>query len=191
MIKRCAISRTVFVPRSSKLKDVNIMKEKFLNILDKLKFVIIILAIIALALFLFYKANSLNMNFAESGIFVGKSSSETKTIQDNKELSDSDRLKLLDSLELSSSAMSDDEFEDIKKMLHGKFLYKSPVPSCSFSKELSITFNGGEHIFYIASDSCGIIYYKNEEKYFNLTEKENIRLRKLLEAHDIYCHTAS
>ena len=167
------------------------MKEKFLNILDKLKIVIIILAVIALAIFLFYKANSLNMNFAESGIFVGKSLSETKAIQDNKELSDSERLQLLDSLELSSSALSDNEFEDIKKMFHGKFLYKSPVPSCGFTKEISISFNDGEHIFYIASDSCGIVYYKNEEKYFNLTEKENIRLRKLLEAHDIYCHTAS
>ena len=167
------------------------MKEKFLNILDKLKVVIIILAVIALAIFLFYKANSLNMNFAESGIFVGKSLSETKAIQDNKELSDSERLQLLDSLELSSSALSDNEFEDIKKMFHGKFLYKGPVPSCSFSKELSITFNGGEHIFYIAGDSCGTVYYKNEEKYFDLTNDENARLREILAKHDVYCNPAS
>lgn len=167
------------------------MKEKFLNIWDKFKLVFIILASIAFIVFLFYKANALNMNFAQSGIGMGKSFSQTKAIQENKELSDNHKLKLMDSLEISSSTLSDDEFEEIKKMFHGKFLYKNPVPSCSFVKDISISFNGGEHIFYIASDSCGIVYYKNKGKYFNLTDKENFKLRQILKDHDIYCHPAS
>jgi hypothetical protein len=68
----------------------------------------------------------------------------------------------------------------IKELFNKRRLYKDN-PSCGFSENVSILFNEGNIKFFIAQDSCPIIYYANKDKYFKLTDDEAASLRSLLE----------
>lgn len=67
----------------------------------------------------------------------------------------------------------------IKEIFDNKKMYKDN-PSCGFSENISIILNDSSQIFCIARDTCPIIYYKNEGKFFNISEEENKVLRNIL-----------
>lgn len=80
-----------------------------------------------------------------------------------------------------SETLSPNEFDTIKEIFKDKLLYKDDL-TCGFNEEISIVLDDN-YIFSIACDGCGIIYYVNEKKYFNLSEKENKIIRDILIHH--------
>ena len=73
--------------------------------------------------------------------------------------------------------ISDSELKEIINIFESKDLY-TDEPSCSFSENISVIIDDSH--FCIANDECGIVYLKEENKYFNLTDNENKRLREIL-----------
>lgn len=80
--------------------------------------------------------------------------------------------------------MEDQEVETIKAIFNGKKMYKDN-PSCGFSETISIKFNN-EHTFCIARDTCPIVYWKEKDRYFKLTEEEKTQLYDLLFQYGFY-----
>lgn len=78
--------------------------------------------------------------------------------------------------------LTSEEEQIILDILDNKRLVKDN-PSCGFDDDVSIRFNNGEEIFSIACDECGIIYWKNKDKYFGLTDSENETIRNILKEH--------
>lgn len=79
-----------------------------------------------------------------------------------------------------STEFAAEDFKEIAAIFEGKELY-SDTPSCSFDENIGIVV--GDSRFCIANDTCGIVYVKEKDKYFNLTEEENQKLRALLEEY--------
>ena len=77
--------------------------------------------------------------------------------------------------------LSNNEMESVKTILNGKKLYKDNF-SCGFSEAVSIKFDD-EHTFFIARDTCPIIYWKEKNRYVRLTEDEKAQLYDLLEPY--------
>jgi len=77
--------------------------------------------------------------------------------------------------------LDNEELELIKDIFDGKSMYKDS-PSCGFSTDISIKFNNSQ-TFCIACDTCPVVYWKEENSYIRLTEKEKLRLYDLLEAY--------
>jgi len=76
-----------------------------------------------------------------------------------------------------TQAMTHEDSETVRKMFNKKNLYSDSL-SCGFSENVALIAGGDTYC--IACDDCGIIYSVNEDKYFNLSDKENETLRKLL-----------
>ena len=76
--------------------------------------------------------------------------------------------------------LSEDDLGKIKELFDGKHLY-SDEPSCGFTENVSITMD--EETFYIACDSCPIIYWKNKDKYFKLSDSEYTELTQILDSY--------
>lgn len=66
--------------------------------------------------------------------------------------------------------LSKNDIDTIKEIFDGKKLYNDN-PSCGFSEDVSLVLDNTES-FYMACDTCPIIYYKNEDKYFKLSDDE-------------------
>jgi hypothetical protein len=79
-----------------------------------------------------------------------------------------------------NTKLSDEDEKYIKEIFNKRQLYKDN-PSCGFSENVSILFNEGNIKFFIAQDSCPILYYANKDKYFKLTDDEAAGLCSLLE----------
>lgn len=65
-------------------------------------------------------------------------------------------------------------------------------PSCGFDEEFQIILNSndGPQVFYIAQDACGLIFWKNKQKYFTLSDQDNSYLRNLLNNnYGCNCHS--
>ena len=77
--------------------------------------------------------------------------------------------------------LSDKETEPVKNIFSGKKLYKANL-SCGFSEAVSIKFDD-EQTFCIARDTCPIIYWKEKNQYFRITESEKTQLYNLLEPY--------
>ena len=77
--------------------------------------------------------------------------------------------------------LSNDDLLLINNIFSGKKLYNDN-PSCGFTQNVSIILNNTES-FYIACDSCPIIYWKNKNKYFRISEKEYSQLKDVLEKY--------
>ena len=77
--------------------------------------------------------------------------------------------------------LSDKEMESVKTIFNGKKLYKDNL-SCGFSEAVSIKFDD-EQTFCIARDTCPIVYWKEKNRYFRLTEDEKVQLYNLLEPY--------
>ena len=76
-----------------------------------------------------------------------------------------------------TQTLSDEDSKTVKDIFKGKNLF-SDSPSCGFSKNVALII--GDDTYCIACDDCGIIYNVEEDKYFNLSNKENETLRNLL-----------
>lgn len=62
-------------------------------------------------------------------------------------------------------------------------------PSCGFGEDVSMTLideNGQEHHFWFACDTCPIVYYKEQNRYFNLSNKEDAEIKKILSTYGFY-----
>ena len=74
-----------------------------------------------------------------------------------------------------------EDAEAVRKIFNGKLLYKD-TPSCGFTENVSVKFGGGQ-TFCIANDMCGIIYLKEKDKYFHISQQDRERLNSILEAY--------
>lgn len=81
-----------------------------------------------------------------------------------------------------STKMKTEDERYIKELFNNRQLYRDD-PSCGFSTDVSISFDNGKNVFCIAEDSCPIIYYKQRNKYFQLSEKDILALHKVLEKY--------
>lgn len=79
-----------------------------------------------------------------------------------------------------STEFAADDFKEIATIFEGKELYND-TPSCSFDEDVAIVV--GDSHFCIANDTCGVVYVKEKDKYFSLTDAENQKLRALLEEY--------
>ena len=70
-----------------------------------------------------------------------------------------------------------EDSETIREIFNKKNLYADSL-SCGFSENVALII--GNDTYCIACDDCGIIYSIKEDKYFNLSDKENETLRTLL-----------
>lgn len=116
---------------------------------------IIIVAVITISSIVLVKTNTVNMDFAKKGKTVFRYNDS------NIEYSLSEQEKSL-----------------ICDLFSGKRKYKDN-PSCGFSDDIAIILNDSQ-TFCIARDTCPIIYWKEEDKYFKITEKEKNELYTLL-----------
>lgn len=80
----------------------------------------------------------------------------------------------------NSTVLSQSDLSIIIDIFNNKRLYKD-TPSCGFSENVAIYFNNHTEIFCIACDTCPIIYWKNKDRYFHISEEENILLKDILE----------
>lgn len=84
----------------------------------------------------------------------------------------------------ASYTILDQELSLIKSIFNGKKMYKDN-PSCGFSEDVSIKLDGS-HTFCIAQDTCPIIYWKEDNKFFRLREEEKTQLYNLLQKYGFY-----
>ncbi len=83
------------------------------------------------------------------------------------------------------NVLNESDLHSISKMFNGKLLY-SDNPSCGFSESVSIKINDGYEVFCVARDGCGIIYWKNADKYFKLSNAELKQLHSILSGYGFY-----
>ena len=69
-----------------------------------------------------------------------------------------------------SELISADDFSSICDLFNGKKLYSDNL-SCGFSNDVSICINETES-FCFAHDSCPVVYWKNKNKFFRLSQSE-------------------
>lgn len=80
--------------------------------------------------------------------------------------------------------LTNDETATLKEIFADKKLYKDN-PSCGFSENISVEFDGSQ-TFCIACDTCPIIYWKEKDKYFRISENEKERLYNLLKPYGVF-----
>ena len=76
--------------------------------------------------------------------------------------------------------ITESDLETIADIFQGKKLY-SDHPSCGFSDNVAVMIDG--NTFCIARDNCGIVYVKEKNRYFNLSDEENLTVRTILESY--------
>ena len=76
---------------------------------------------------------------------------------------------------------TEEELSIICEIFDGKSLYKDDL-SCGFREEISIKIND-EQTFCIACDSCTILYWQEEGKYFRISEDEMKQIYKFFEQY--------
>ena len=74
-----------------------------------------------------------------------------------------------------------DDFTRICDLFDQKKLYSDNL-SCGFSDDICVTIDGSEQ-FCFARDSCPIVYWKNVNKFFRLSECEYDELTDILEKY--------
>lgn len=72
----------------------------------------------------------------------------------------------------------------IKKTFNRKIVYKENH-SCGFSENVSVKFKNSQ-TFCFARDGCPIIFWKEKNKYFKVSEEEILLLHDLLEEYGFY-----
>lgn len=77
--------------------------------------------------------------------------------------------------------LSEQELARIQSIFEGKRMYKDS-PSCGFTENVSVRLDGSQ-TFCLACDTCPVIYWKEENRYFKISEAEKDELYRLLEAH--------
>ena len=84
-----------------------------------------------------------------------------------------------------SKELSKEDFDKVCDLFNGKFLL-SDSPSCVFSEDVSIRFNDGDQVFCTACDGCPKIYWKNKDKYFDLSDNESSELKSILSGYGVH-----
>jgi hypothetical protein len=79
--------------------------------------------------------------------------------------------------------MSADDFRIITEIFKGKVLF-SDVPSCGFSKDIAVLIDN--QTFCLACDDCGLVYLSEKDKYFDLSEEENKKVREILTSYGFH-----
>ena len=77
-----------------------------------------------------------------------------------------------------NSIISDEQGEDIKKILNGK-KGNNDNPSCGFSQDIAFECEG--EYFSIARDTCPIIKYN--DKYITISEKERGEIERIFKEY--------
>ena len=80
-----------------------------------------------------------------------------------------------------NESLTKEETETITDIFENNFLY-SDNPSCGFSQDISIVIDN-DKTFCIARDTCGIIYWKEKDKYFKVSEEDIKEVHNLFENH--------
>lgn len=78
----------------------------------------------------------------------------------------------------TTKELTNEDLETITCIFNNKRMF-SDTPSCGFSENIAIIFDETD-CFCIACDSCPIIYFKNKNLFFKLTEHENNILKEIL-----------
>ncbi len=79
-----------------------------------------------------------------------------------------------------NTGFATEDFKEIAAIFNGKTLYKDS-PSCSFDENIAVIIDDCHYC--IANDTCGVVYVKEKDKYFSLSDEENEKLRDLLEGY--------
>ena len=85
----------------------------------------------------------------------------------------------------STSTLTQEEAERIFELFDGKVMVDDN-PSCGFGEDVSVSINDGEYVFYIAQDTCPVIYYKNYDKYISVSDSEQETLYSILEKYGFH-----
>lgn len=80
--------------------------------------------------------------------------------------------------------ITNEELKLIANIFNGKTMYKDN-PSCGFSESVAVQLDNS-HTFCIARDGCPVVYWKEENRYFSITEEEKINLHNLLKSFGVY-----
>ena len=80
--------------------------------------------------------------------------------------------------------LTDEEVKIFKETFNNKMLYRDN-PSCGFTDNISVRFDN-TLTFCFACDNCNGIYWKEKDKYFDLSDNEKIRLHNILEKYGFY-----
>lgn len=98
-------------------------------------------------------------------------------------LSDIDKAEIRYNYETVSvnESLTKEETELITDVFENNFLY-SDNPSCGFSQDISIVMDD-DKTFCIARDTCGIIYWKEKDKYFKVSDEDIEKVHKIFENH--------
>ena len=83
-----------------------------------------------------------------------------------------------------SDTLSEQDLLKMKKMFNWEMTYMD-APSCGFLEEVSVKFDDS-HTFYFACDTCPIVYWKEKNTYFNISEKEQKELYEMLGRYGFY-----
>lgn len=82
-----------------------------------------------------------------------------------------------------SQELTEEEIQELKSLFDGKRIYRD-TPSCGFSEDISIKLDASM-TFCIARDTCPVIYWKEVDRYFKITEEEQHLLYELLEKYGV------
>lgn len=123
-----------------------------------MKIFIPVLLLIIILVVIMLKKNMVNMDFAERGEAIYKYYKSDIQV-----------------------SLSDQDMHIICDIFSGKLLHRESY-SCGFGEDISVRFNSSQ-TFCLATDDCPIIYWKEKDKYFRISEKEKIQLRKILEKY--------
>ena len=85
----------------------------------------------------------------------------------------------------ATSVLTQEEAERIFELFDGKVMIDDN-PSCGFGEDVSVSINDGEYVFYIAQDTCPVIYYKNYDKYISVSDSEQETLYSILEKYGFH-----
>ncbi len=78
---------------------------------------------------------------------------------------------------LIDEKLSVEDFNVISRIFSEKQLYDEP-PLCPVNDNVYVSLS--EDCFQISQDDCGTVYFKNEKKYFDLTDEEYEELKNIL-----------
>lgn len=81
----------------------------------------------------------------------------------------------------NNDILSEEDKQVVYELFNGKLLYRDNL-SCGFNEKVSLCFDDSK-TFCIARDTCPVIYWKEKDMYFRLSDLEQQQLYSLLEVY--------
>ena len=81
-------------------------------------------------------------------------------------------------------SLSAEEIRLLQNIFSGKIMYRDS-PACGFSEKIAIVFNGSQTLCF-ACDGCPIVYWKEQDMYFKLTEENQRSIMDILQKYGFY-----